>query len=445
MTSITSTYRALLLVAGLLWAAPGAAAAADWPQWLGPSRNGLSPENSGWPQGWPPKLLWSRNVGAGCTSPIMAGGRLYVMGWAGTGKGRLQENPPGADAILCFDAATGRELWKQSYPERYQGRYRAGDADQYGGPCSTPAFDAGEGLLFTLGVDGDLRCWDARAGGRLVWGKQLYEEYKVAQRPDVGGGVRDYGFTSSPLVRGNEVIVEVGAPGGTVIAFDKKTGKQLWSSQYAGPAGHSGGPVPMRVGSVDCLAVLSLRGLVVMRLDRGSEGRTLATFDWQTTFGCNTPTPAVAGDRVVLTSGYNHMRTVQVEVSPLGTRQRWVSRPSATVSSPLVLGNRAYVMEGPLYCLDLADGRVVWHGGSFGNGSCLATADDKIIAFGNGRLALLDAADGRTEYGELCRVDKVTPGTCYPHVALAGGIVCAKDRDGNLACYSVAGGADAPG
>jgi outer membrane protein assembly factor BamB len=229
------------------------------------------------------------------------------------------------------------------------------------------------------------------------------------------------------------------------MAFDKGTGKRLWSSQYVGPAGHSGGLVPMQVGPVDCLAVLGLRDLAVLRLDRGNEGRTLATFKWQSMYGCNIPTPAVAGNRVVLTSGYNRMHTVLVEVSPGGARQVWVSRPSATVSSPLVLGSHVYVMDGPLYCLNLADGHLIWHGGSFGNGSCLATADGKIIAFGNGRLALLDAAARRTEYRKLSELDNVVPGTCYPHVALSEGIVCVKDREGKMVCYSVAGAADARG
>lgn len=435
----TSTLLTLALVAGALLVAPWAVSAADWPQWLGPNRDGVSTEKSGWPEGWPPRRLWGRNVGVGCTSPILAGGRLYVMGWTGKGSGRPRGNPPGTDTVYCLDAKTGRELWKQSYPSRYQGRFRTGDIDRYGGPSSTPALDAASGRLYTLGIDGDLRCWDARAAGRLVWAKQLYDEYKVPPRPDSGGGRRDYGFTSSPLVRGDVVIVEVGAPDGTVMAFDKKTGKRRWSSEYTGPAGHTGGPVAMKVGPIDCLADLALNELVVMRLDSGNEGRTLATYPWQTRFGCNVATPAVDGSRVVLTSGYNQSRTALVEISPAGARQVWLSRAFAVVSSPLVYGDRVFVMNGPLSCLDLADGSPVWRGGYYGHGSCLATADRKIIAFGNGRLALLDAAPGNKQYRELAALEKVVPGECYPHVALADGILCVRDRDGNLACYSVAG------
>ncbi len=431
--------RKLLLTICLLLLAPCVAAAADWPQWLGPSRDGSTPEKCGWPAGWPPKRLWARDFGFGCTSPIMAGGRLYVMGWAGGERGRPRGNPVGTDTVYCLDAATGRELWKQSYRGRYQGRYRTGDVDRYGGPSSTPALDAASGRLYTLGIDGDLRCWDANAGGRPVWEKQLYDEYKVPQRPDSGGGARDYGFTSSPLVRGDAVIVEVGAPGGTVMAFDAETGALRWSSQYSGPAGHTAGPVPMVVDGVDCLADLALFELVVMRLDPGHEGRTVATYKWQTNFGCNLATPAVDGSRVVLTSGYNRSRTSMVEIAPGAARQVWTSRAFAVVGSPIVRKGSVYVPGNRLSRLSLADGSVKWRGPYLADGSCLATADDKLITFGDGRLALVDAAPDAKEYREMSVVEKVVPRECYPHVALSGGIICVKDRDGNLVCYSVAG------
>ena len=84
----------------------------DWSQWLGTDRNGITPENSGYPAGWPPKKLWTKNVGKGCTSPIMVGGKIYVMGWQGEGD---LNNPVGIDTIYCFDAKTATELWKQTY------------------------------------------------------------------------------------------------------------------------------------------------------------------------------------------------------------------------------------------------------------------------------------------------------------------------------------------
>jgi outer membrane protein assembly factor BamB len=424
---------ALCLIALMAFTA-GPVGGADWPHWRGPDRSGVSPEGSGWPDGWPPKRLWGRNVGKGCTTPVIAGGKLFVMGFSSKGGGRGRGN----DTVFCFDARSGRQLWKQTYPCRYQGRVRTGDTGGYGGPSATPSFDAATGRLYTLSVDGDLRCWDTRADGKLVWAKNLYDDYRVRQRPSVGGGKRDFGFTSSPLVWGAVVIVEVGGGEGMVSAFDKATGRRRWTSQYKQPAGHTGGLVPVKVGKLDCLAVLTLQHLLVLRLDAGSEGKTLVTYERRTNYGCNIPTPAVAGGRVLVTSEYNHKNSELVEISPRGARRVWSSKAHALVASPVIHRDRIYLVQRALQCVGCKDGKLKWRGGSFGHGSCVVTAaDNKIIAFGKGRLALVEAAPKADKYRELSRVDKVVRGTCYPSVVLSDGVIACKDRDGALVCFSV--------
>src|SRR5262249_17508186 len=154
---------------------------------------------------------WRVNVGKGCSSPIAVGDQLYTLGWK-----------DGKDVVACLDAATGREVWSRSYMCPLFGRKAMGDQGQYAGPSSTPAFDQATGLLYPLSTDGDLNCWNARKRGEPVWRLQLHERYKVAQRPQVGtSGHRDYGFTTSPFVHGDWLVIEVGAAEGTVIAFDK--------------------------------------------------------------------------------------------------------------------------------------------------------------------------------------------------------------------------------
>jgi len=423
------------LAAALVAAFAARLGAADWPQWRGPARTGVTTEPSGHPTGWPPKRLWEKNVGKGCTSPILAHGRLYVMGWEGNEKG-------GTDSVWCLEARTGKELWRRTYPVPYQGRVRAGDEGQYGGPSSTPAFDAETTYLYTLSVDGDLACWDTARNGEPVWRMNLYDEYKVPQRPDVGGGRRDYGFTSSPLILGEAVVVEVGEGAGTVMAFDKKTGKRRWRSACAEPAGHSGGPVPITLDGLPCLATLALSKLVILRTDPGHEGKTVAEHPWQTDFACNIATPAVAGQAVLLTSNYNVGRTALLEISGSGVRQKWSTRDHAMVSSPVIHKGRVYFADARLSCLDLATGKTLWKGGNFEHGSCLVTGDDKILAFGNGALVLVDAAADK--YRELARMEEVVRGTCYPHVALSDGVVACKDRDGSLVCFSAAEPAPGP-
>jgi len=420
-----------VLACGFLPAFVAHAGGADWPQWRGPARNGVTNEPSGYPEGWPLKKLWQKNVGPGCSSPIVAKGRVYVMGYRG--KVSRRKNEHGTDVLHCLDARTGRELWKQSYASPC---WRTGDTGEYGGPSATPAFDTGTGLLCTLGIDGDLRCWNTRAKGALVWAKNLYDEYKVRRRPDAGEGVRDYGFTSSPLLFGKAVVVEVGQDAGTVMAFDKRTGKRLWRSAFAGAAGHTSGPVTLTIDGTPCLATLTLHKLVVMRADGEDAGKTVAEFDWQTDYACNIATPAVTGNRIIVTSAYNHNQSALLEVSLSGARRKWTSRAFGTASSPVVFKDRMYVVDRALQCADMATGKVLWRGGSFGHGSVIACAGDgRLMVFGNRRLAVVEA--GGDEYRELSRVDRVVADVCYPHPALADGLIFCKDRAGNLACLSV--------
>lgn len=424
---------ALLTCCGA-WLLCSGASAADWPRWRGPNGNDISPETSGWPDGWPPRRLWTANVGRGCTSPIAAAGRLYVMGWQGTPRG----NPMGKDVLYCLDARTGKELWQQSYECRYQGRLRRGDENQYGGPSSTPTFDAATGHIFTLSVDGHLRCRDTRAEGRLVWAENLYDEYDIPQRPDVGGGVRDFGFTTAPLLLGDALIVEVGARDGLVMAFDKADGRRLWASDARGPAGHTGGPVRIEVGGQDAICILALREVVLMRAGPQRSGETIARFPWATHYGCNIATPAPGAGGLLLTSGYNHRKTCLITAGAPQPGVKWTSRDHALVTSPVVHKGRAFVLGNQLSSLDVATGQRLWRGGRFGHGSCLVTAgDDKLIVFGNGRLTLVEALPADSKYRELSRVDGVVGGTCYPHVALSDGLIFCKDKNGSMACFAV--------
>lgn len=409
--------------------------AADWPQWRGPSRTDVTSEPSGWPAGWPPQRLWAEKVGYGCTSPIIAKGHLYVMGWEGEPD---NQNPVGTDTVYCFEAATGMLRWKRSYPCSYQGRFRVGDISLYGGPTSTPTLDPTTGYLYTLSVDGDLKCWDTNQNGQPVWSINLYEEYKVGQRPEVEAGLRDYGYACSPVVLGDAVVTEVGGEAGLLVAWDKKTGKQLWRSISQEPASHNAGPVPMTVGGIPCLASFGIRQLTVVRTDAGHAGETLAQYPWPTAFACNIITPAVADDKVILSSGHDVCRTALLQVSGDEVQQLWDCPYWSEGCSPVIHKGCVYLVIGQVHCLDLATGEIKWRGGSFGReSSCLVTADDKLLVLGNGDVGLIDASPETDSYRELARVKDVIGGTCYPHLALADGILAVKNKEGDLVCLSL--------
>ena len=190
--------------------------------------------------------------------------------------------------------------------------------------------------LYTLGSDGQVHAWDVSGTKpKNVWKMNLYDRYQAPRRPKVGrSGRRDYGYTSSPLVVRHMLIIEVGASSGNLIGFDKKTGNELWRSQATDPAGHNGGPVPITVEGIPCLAVHHFNGLLVARIDRGHEGETVAEYPWRTNFGNNITTVAVDGNSVLLTSGYNQARIARLDISLRGATRVWEQREVSKVCSP---------------------------------------------------------------------------------------------------------------
>jgi outer membrane protein assembly factor BamB len=424
----------LVLACLLLGTAFGAARAADWGHWRGPARNGVTTHPSGWKgEKWPAgPELWTADLGIGSSSPLVVGGRVYGTGWR-----------DGQDYVYGLDAATGRKVWEASYAAPQYGRHAIGDQGFFAGPTSTPEYDAATGFLYTLGADGDLHCWDTKAGGRKVWHVNLHDRFGVPQRPQAtarGGTHRDYGYTSSPLVIGETLIVEVGASDGTLMGLDKHTGNRKWGSEYTGPAGHSGGPFPMEIEGLPCVGVLAMNHLVVARLDPGSEGKTVTTFEWITDFANNVPTPAVQGNHVVITTPHNMQQVVKVEITRAGAREIWRQRYFSRVCSPVIYNGHVYWVSRGLMCLDFETGELKWSGGRFGDtATCVVTGDGRVIVWANhGDLALVESADrSPDEYRELAQLSGLFEVEVWPHITVAEGRVYCKDRDGNLKCLAL--------
>lgn len=406
--------------------------AADWPHWRGPARTGVSPESSGYHDGrWNiDKPAWRINVGKGCSSPLVIGNKLYTMGWKA-----------GKDVVICLDAATGKEIWSQSYACPLFGRLALGDQNQYAGPSSTPEYDAAAGHLFTLSTDGDLHCWDTKKQGAKVWGLNLHQRYKVLQRPRVGqSGHRDYGFTTSPLIHGNWLLLEVGAAEGTVMAFDKHTGKEVWRSALQEPAGHTGSVVPITVENIPCVAVLTHFHLAVIRLDKGHEGKTLARYPWVTEFANSIATPAVHGPYVLITSAYNQMKLCKLKITRQGAEKVWEQKYPSGVCSPVIHKDRVYLAWRTIRCLDFDTGQQLWSGENVGTpGSCIITADERLIVWAkSGELFLIDSAErSPKKLNVLAQNNQVLSDLAWPHVVLAQGRLYCKDREGNLVGFEL--------
>lgn len=410
-----------------------ASTAADWPHWRGPNRNDIVNGPSGYDGGkWRLNELWQTNVGDGSTSPIVVDGKLYAMG-----------NRNGRDTVRCLDAATGKTIWTTSYACGPYGRKAMGDQGLYRGTSSTPSFDVATGLLFTLSIDGDLHCWDTNERGRKVWHVNLYDKYDSFQRPRVGrSGHRDYGYTTSPLVQGDCVIVEVGAAEGNLMAFDKHSGRRVWASENRDPAGHTGGPVPMSVEGVACVAVFTHNHLLVARIDKGHEGETVAAYPWQTSFANSIATPAVHENFVLITAGYNHHTICKLEITLRGgARKVWEQEYCSKVCSPVIHKGHVYWCWRDVHCLDFETGQPQWIGPSgLGDpGSCIVTSDDRLVVYcDEGDLLLMETAvRSPSKPTVLARRDRLFRTDAWPHVVLADGRLYCKDRRGSLKCLAV--------
>lgn len=411
-------------------------AAADWPHWRGPQRNDIVDEPSGWNGSeWRLTESWQANVGEGASSPLVIGDRVLVMGWSS-----------GQEHLACLDSRSGKEIWRAGYEAPQYGRESTGDKGIYAAVSSTPEFDEQTGWIYSLGIDGDLRCWDLDENGAEVWSLNLYDRYQIGQRPDVGGkrggaSRRDYGYTTSPLVEGNTLIVEVGdTQSGTVKGYDKRTGEELWSSDCRDEAGHTGGPVPLNVDGIPCAVVLTMRNLIVVRLDAGHEGETLAEYPWTTDFANNIPTPAISGNRILVTTSYNQAAMVCLEVSRSGLREVWKQVNPSGVCSPVIHDGHVYWAWRGIHCVDFATGEELWMGPKVGTpGSCILTSDDKLIVLGDrGDLYLIETAASAPEaYTELAQKRLGFSSEAWPHVVLADARLYCRDRLGQLQCFHV--------
>jgi outer membrane protein assembly factor BamB len=187
----------------------GSAAPGDWPQWRGPSRDGVSLETGllkTWPQDGP-KLLWSFDqTGIGYSGFSVVGATLFTMGAEDEANGNRE-------FVLAIDTTNGKERWRTQIGAFYKNGYGSG-------PRSTPTIDGDE--LYALGANGDLVCLNA-VDGKKKWAKHLVKDF--------GGGLPGWGYSESVLIDGDKLIVTPGGNKGAIIALNKKNGEQVWRSE----------------------------------------------------------------------------------------------------------------------------------------------------------------------------------------------------------------------
>jgi outer membrane protein assembly factor BamB len=343
-----------------LVACAGAAAADDWPQWLGPKRDGVWRETGlidAFPKGGP-KVLWREPVGVGYAGPAVAGGKVFVTDYvAGAGMklpdgGFAKGKFAGTERVSCRDAATGKQLWSTGYPVEYTVSYPAG-------PRCTPTVDGD--LVFALGAMGDLKAL-AVADGKEVWSKNFIKDYEA--------GLPLWGFAAHPLVDGDKLICLAGGSNDRlVIAFDKKTGKELWATESCqGDFGYSP-PMIYAFGGKRQLVIWHTRAVLGLDPDTG---KRLWRVDWDIKFALTAPTARKVGtDGLFLTSFYNG--SALLKVSAGGAEVVWKSKAkgempnqttdlSSIMCTPWVEGEYVYGVcsYGQLRCIEANTGKRVW-------------------------------------------------------------------------------------
>jgi outer membrane protein assembly factor BamB len=329
----------MLRISIVVLVAAATAGAADWPQWRGPARDGRATvaPRAGFPEALKP--AWKTLVGEGHASPVVVGDRVFVFARQGE-----------EEVLHGLDLATGKSVWKQSYPSPYSTNPAATAHGK--GPKSTPAVVGGR--VFTFGIGGILSCFDA-ASGRLAWRKEFRSQF--------GHTSPLYGVALSPVVDGGNVIVHVGGEGGGALtAFDAATGAVRWAWKGDGPAYAS--PVVAEIGGSRQVVTFSESFLVGVSSARGE---LLWKVPFTTPWVQNAVTPIVDGDTVIY-GGLDHpVRAVRIV--PRGSG--WTSEPrwenpevAAYMSTPVLDGGRLYGLShrkrGQLFCLDAATGKAIW-------------------------------------------------------------------------------------
>lgn len=377
----------------------------DWPQWRGPKRNGIS-EEKGFLVQWPkegPRRLWIAKVGVGYSSVAVAGGRLFTMG-----------NVSDVDHVMCLDTAGGKLVWDYQYP------CTAADPNGYPGPRCTPTVDGN--LVFTVSRNGHLLCLSA-ANGALVWSKRLVDDF--------GGFIPQWGFSGSPLVEGELLILETGSNGRSVAALDKKTGRVVWANGiYA--AGYAS-PIAFDLARDRAVAVFSAGGLTGRAV---SNGRVLWHYHWRTSYDVNAATPVIFEDKIFISSGYG-TGCALLQVSANAVRPVWTSKNMRNHFNACVLwqGHLYGFDENQLRCLDLITGAVKWSTPAYGKGS-LMVADGRLLLYGErGRLGLAEASPAGFRESAAAQVLGGNS-TWAPPVLSNGRIYCRSGTD--LVCLDVA-------
>ncbi|MBI1372136.1 MAG: PQQ-binding-like beta-propeller repeat protein [Phycisphaera sp.] len=394
--------------------------AGDWPQLLGPERNGVAATDEkliDWPADGP-KVRWQREVGPGYASPAIADGRVVLF-----------HSPNHTDTVECLELATAKVLWTFSYPANFR--------DKFGfdhGPRATPTIDAVGRRVYTYGSQGMLHCLDFDTG-KLVWSDDMQKHW------DAPAGW--FGRACSPLVEGDLVILNVGGTGG-IVAYDKKSGSVKWRDLDQEPSYAS--PVMTTVNDHRYAVFFTRAGVVVID---PKNGRVHGEVPWrpQIDASVNAANPVVFDDKVFVSTSYDR-GAMLAQIDNDGVHELWASQAMSNhYATSLYREGYIYGLDGrqesgslSLVCLDVKTGKAVWHRDRLPAGSLIRVGHEMLMLSEDGELTRLIALPSDLKFKAKATVlgDGIR---AYP--ALSHGLLVARDKT-KMVCLEVGKGSELP-
>jgi outer membrane protein assembly factor BamB len=394
---------------------PPMARADDWPQWLGPQRNGTSAEK-GLLDAFPkagPTIVWQRDVGEGFSGPIISGDRLILF--------HRVDNDATVD---CLNAVSGKAIWKFTYPTNYQDALSKGN-----GPRSTPLTSGNK--VVALGAEGMLVCLSLE-DGKKIWSRSLTKDYKTP--------LGYFGIGTSPIVEQNLVLVNVGGKQAGIVAFDLDTGNEAWKAT-SDPGSYSS-PTVCTIDGKRLAVFFTRTGAVVLEPMTGKvlfEKRFRARID----ASVNAATPLVIGNLAFFTASYD-TGALLLKLKKDGADEVWADEEimASQYNTSVYSDGHLYGFDGRVdsrtpatfRCFELKTRKVKWDVAEFGNGSMILADGRLIVLTENGTLHLVQATPA--VFRQTPSVRLLDAGPCRAQIALANGRLYARDQR-TLVCVNL--------
>ena len=325
----------------------------EWPQWMGPQRDNVWRED-GVLEALPaagPRVVWRVPIAGGYAGAAVAGGRVFVTDYVTAADVKVanfeRKASTGTERVLCLDEATGQLLWKHEYPVTYTIAYPAG-------PRCTPTVDGDR--VYTLGAEGDLFCFDA-ATGKVVWSRDLKKDYATKAAL--------WGWASHPLVDGEKLICIAGTDAAHAVAFDTRTGKELWRAGTAPEQGYVP-PSIIEAAGVRQLVLVKPDGVYAVDPDTGK-------LLWETPYNADNGsiimTPVRIGDHLYVGGYQGKNLLLKLKADAPGVDVVWRNKPKQGISAvnvqPFVADGIVYGFHesGELRAMRIPEGDFAWRGG----------------------------------------------------------------------------------